>query len=211
MFNTHLALAGERSASVTDLVRNSITANLTEVFMLTQEYLKQCLNYDADTGVFTWKDRPRIHFPTLRGYAAFKSQFANNIAGAIHYGGETNYRSIRILDKAYLSHRLAWLYTHGEFPIEIDHIDGNGENNKIENLRNVSHSVNCQNMPTQRNNTSGVVGVNWDKAREKWSAEITASKNKIRLGRHAHLFEAACARKSAEIKHGFHINHGRTT
>ena len=87
---------------------------------LTQEYLKSILDYDLDTGIFTWKINKA------------KRTKIGDIAGWSYNG----YREIEINDKKYKAHRLAWLYVYGEMPNKlIDHIDGNRSNNKISNLR----------------------------------------------------------------------------
>ena len=84
---------------------------------LSAERLKELLHYDPDTGVFTRR--------VSRGPAR-----AGSVAGADTRDG---YRKIHLDYKFYLMHRLAWLYTHGEFPTEfIDHIDGDRANNRIQ-------------------------------------------------------------------------------
>ena len=59
---------------------------------------------------------------------------------------QNGYRKLKFRGKQYLVHRIAWLLQHGSWPVgDIDHIDGNPSNNKLENLRDVPHSVNLQN------------------------------------------------------------------
>ncbi len=127
---------------------------------ITEQSLRNALNYDADTGIFLWAKkcgRGRI----------------GSVAGSISNNG---YRSICVYGKHYKAHRLAWLYMNGEFPRnQIDHIDGNRDNNRIENLRDVTKVLNMQNQrKPQRSNTSGFLGVSWQKSRSRWEARIAA-------------------------------------
>ena len=73
---------------------------------------------------------------------------------------------------------------------EIDHIDGNPLNNRVENLREATSSQNSCNAKTQKNNTSGHKGILWDKKREKWLVRITLEKKHFYLGRYENLEEA---------------------
>ena len=98
---------------------------------------------------------------------------------------------------------------------EIDHIDGNPLNNAKDNLRKVTLKMNQWNKPTPENNTSGVIGVNWDKNKLKWRTEVRwRDSNNIRqrkfLGYFDSIHEAAEVRKQALTELGFHSNHGRT-
>lgn len=114
-----------------------------------------------------------------------------------------------IFRKLIKAHRAAWAHYHGRWPTQdIDHIDGNKHNNRIENLRDVSRQENMRNVPLTKANKSGVKGVHWYKARNKWVASIMIS------GKHKHLGyfdlkeDAASARKAAERKYGFSERHG---
>lgn len=166
--------------------------------MLTQSELKQILNYDPDTGIFVWIN-PRS-----------KRAKIGAVAGTIRkYDTGKSYCIICINYQLYRAHRLAWLYIYGSFPVnEIDHINGNGNDNSAINLRSVNHQENLKNMRRHANNTSGICGVHWNSDRCKWHAQITVKNKSMNLGRFDNIFDAACARKSAEKKHGFHKNHG---
>ena len=126
--------------------------------MLTQEYLKECLNYNPETGVFTWEERPVEHFKSESAYKTWNIRFSNKIAGSVNGSG---YTIITISGSVYQSHRLAWLYVYGKFPkLFIDHKDGDRLNNRIKNLRDVSNQVNCQNtLKAYENNKLGIRGV----------------------------------------------------
>ena len=107
-------------------------------------------------------------------------------------------------------HRLIFLYHHGYLTpgMDIDHIDGNPGNNRIENLREVTHTQNIQNSKINSRNTSGVKGVYWDKQRSKWRAGIRVEGKKTDLGSYNTLKEAEAAVKGAREKyHGEYARH----
>lgn len=164
---------------------------------LTQKTLQKLLHYDPLTGVFVWKVRPsyRVH--------------VGDVAGTSGTTSGKQYRYIRINKKGYLVHRLAWLYQTGSFPPhEIDHADGNGLNNKFSNLSPATRFENGKNCRLQSTNTSGITGVVWDQINKKWYAQISINHKHIHLGAFATIFAAAYARHAADIKYGFHPNHG---
>jgi hypothetical protein len=165
--------------------------------MITQARLKEVLHYDPDTGVFTWK--------VNKGNRAR----AGSEAGCVHRAGRTHYRQIMIDGTKYRAHRLAWMFVHGEFPKHhIDHIDGIGLNNPIRNLRDVTQRENIKNSRMPCTNTSGIVGVSFD--RGKWKVQIRTESGNKHIGRFTDIEDAVAARKAADIKYGYHENHGRT-
>jgi hypothetical protein len=83
----------------------------------------------------------------------------------------------------------------------IDHINGNGFDNRIENLRLANPSQNLSNKRKINSNTSGTVGVTWDKANQKWIAQIMVNRRHIKIGRFLSKSDACAARKAAEIRH----------
>ena len=130
--------------------------------------LREILNYDPDTGVFTWIVKPN------------KSLSAGRQAGCISRG----YRKIHIDNKNYQAHRLAWLYVYGELPQQmLDHINGNGLDNRISNLREATTKQNAENIyGPQSNNTSGYLGVHWIPHKRKWRSRIMNNGKKLSLG-----------------------------
>ena len=165
--------------------------------MLSQKRLKENLHYDPATGNFTWLVNK-------------KRSCKGEIAGSYQYPMGKKYRRISVNGKVYSAHRLVFLYMTGDFPLnEVDHIDGDGCNNKWANLRVVTSAENWKNKKTYNNNTSGACGVTLHKGTGKWQAQIkTNGVNKF-LGLHK-SFETACTiRKGAEGWYGFHKNHGR--
>jgi len=161
--------------------------------MITQTRLKELLDYNPDTGVFTWKVRR-----------------SNIAAGTVIFSRHSHgYFQVGVDKKRYLAHRLAWLYVYGEMPEhEIDHINHDPADNRIKNLRCVTHAENLKNASLQKNNLSGINGVHYDKSRSKWMAHIQVQKKFKNLGRFDSFEDAVFARKTAEIRYGFHENHG---
>jgi hypothetical protein len=164
--------------------------------MITQERLKELLDYDAETGLFTWLK------PTTNGVRIGQT------AGVITCYG---YRAIRVDNKIYRAARLVWLHAHGVFPDNnIDHINGLRDDNRLENLRDVTQAENMRNQRIGSRNSSGVLGVGWDKTRSKWRASIRYKGLNKTLGRFTSLLDAVASRKGAERLYGFHRNHGST-
>lgn len=178
----------------------------TKDFILSQEILKELIHYNPDTGVFIWKFRDRKWFDSDKCFNWWNTRFANKVAGSVL---KRNYIQIYVLDEQHRAHRLAWLYMTGEWPSNIDHENGNGLDNSWKNLRNVSHFINMQNVKRRKDNSSGLTGVYWSSPHKKWRARIDANRITVHLGIFNDWFDAVCARKSAENKYGFHINHGR--
>jgi hypothetical protein len=139
----------------------------TEKAKLTQDHLKSLLNYDPDTGEFTWL--------VTRGKATVGAN-----AGAVNTHG---YLQMCINQKLYRCHRLAWLYVYGEFPEKgIDHINGIKTDNRISNLRQANQAENMQNMSICKSNKSGFLGVYFDKDRKKYRARIGIARKEKYLG-----------------------------
>lgn len=152
--------------------------------LFTSDFLKQCLDYDAGTGLFVWRRRPVSHFANEQQCLAVNGQRAGRVAGRLNGMG---YVIIGINRRGYRAHRLAWLYMTGDWPLhQIDHIDGNRANNVFANLRDIPCHGNLQNTKIQVNNTSGYPGVGFHRASGKWYAKITIHRCVKSLG----LFES---------------------
>lgn len=164
---------------------------------LTAERLREVMSYDPETGVLTWLEQ--------RNHLAL----AGSIAG---YCERDGYRRIKFLGKKFKAHRLAWLFVYGTWPAhEIDHVDGNKDNNRIENLRPASRAQNLRNCGKRKTNTSGYKGVSWHKGKRKWSASIGVNGRLRHLGYYQNIECAAAAYASAAEKfHGDYANVGAT-
>ena len=103
--------------------------------------------------------------------------------------------------KSYRVHRLIFLYHHGYMPTQVDHIDGNRMNNRIENLREATSSQNNQNR--KATSSSGIKGVIWHKQSRKWVASICVNRKSVHLGSFLSIEEAALvANKARQSAHG---------
>ena len=156
---------------------------------ITQRKLKELLDYDPLTGLFTCKVKrsPRA--------------MPGTIAGGKDSDG---YISICICGAKQKAHRLAFLWMEGYFPEnDVDHIDRNPSNNKWENLREVSRQCNLRNCEIGSNNRSGVTGVSYAKRDKTWKACVKISYKNIYLGSFVKKYDAVKARWEAEIKYNF--------
>jgi hypothetical protein len=111
---------------------------------------------------------------------------------------EDGYIAVRLGGCLYLAHRLIFLMKHGHLPQLIDHIDRDPSNNHIANLRAADKRINAINTGLASNNKSGVKGVSWHKAGNKWTAQIRDKGRKIPLGSYSLLEDAITARLKAE-------------
>jgi predicted Rdx family selenoprotein len=175
---------------------------------LTRDQVAALLEYDQQKGEFRWKPRPPEMFKVRAcDCRIWNRKNAGKIAGSITNKG---YLRIKIFGVAYLCHRLAWLLMTGSWPAqEIDHINGIKTDNRFANLRHADRVINLGNMAIYKNNATGVHGVRWNPKKLKWEAYIQRDGASTFLGTHADLLSAACARKSAELRLGFHANHGQ--
>jgi len=151
---------------------------------LTWSRLLEVINYNPKTGVFIWK---KYHSGIRIGKEA--GALLNN-----------KYRRISIDGFSYLSHRLAWMYVHKEFPkCDIDHINGNGLDNRIVNLRLATRSQNL--IHSERWGPSR--GIYFNKNKKKWHARIHVNGRVISLGYHRLKKNALISyQESATIYHG---------
>jgi len=122
---------------------------------------------------------------------------------------EGGYFRIKVDNRLYLAHRLMFFVFYGVDPLEyeVDHIDGNKENNKPDNLRLATHSQNQQNSPAYKNNNSGYRGVHWHKQHRKYVAEIQVNKKNHHLGLFKTKEEASLAYQKAASELFGEFNH----
>jgi hypothetical protein len=148
--------------------------------------INQLLDYDPMTGVFRWKD------------TRHNCVKVGAVAGTIRKNG---YLQIVINYSNYKAHRLAYYIVTGDQPPEVDHKNGIRHDNKFINLRAADKKLNMNNRKKHKNNTSGIIGVRWDKQDNCWKAYYSVNGKRI-FYTNKDFFEAVCWRKSMELKHG---------
>lgn len=123
---------------------------------------------------------------------------------------KSGYYSLMYMKKNFLAHRVIWCMINGSIPEdkEIDHIDHNGLNNNIKNLRLVDRTGNVRNFGKNLKNTSGVMGVSLDSSRMKWAAYIWDKNKKVFIGRFDKKDDAIEARIKKQVELGYHEMHG---
>ena len=154
---------------------------------MTQEELKSILNYNSETGEFSWTPKKKWKKSSAVGSKKPSGYMQAGIGGKVYY-----------------QHRLAWLYMTGEMPdLEIDHINGIKDDNRWCNLRLATRSQNEMNTALSSANTSGIKGVSWDARNKKWCATIKIEKRTVWLGRHSSIESARKAiERARENMHG---------
>jgi len=120
------------------------------------------------------------------------------------------YRQVAVNGKIYLEHRLIWVFHYGDIHngLTIDHINNVKGDNRIENLRLVTHAENMKNLPLYKTNKSGLVGVSWSKAHKKWQAQIQHRGVNHHLGFYNDIKSAQRARFSKQKDFSFSLSHG---
>jgi hypothetical protein len=108
------------------------------------------------------------------------------------------------------AHRVIWKWLHGTEPPEIDHDNRVQTDNREANLLAATSAANMKNLPMPRHNTSGITGVHWDRARNRWIAAIQVAGRSRHLGRFDDINDAIEAREVALRAHGFSQRHGRS-
>lgn len=144
-----------------------------------------------------------------RNYRCIVGEEAGGLLHPIGHPG--CYRYIKIAGVGYMTHRLIWILHNGDIPegIEIDHINGNKLDNRIENLRAVSHMVNMRNQKKRKDNSSGEMGISYYTKIKKWVARCSVNGKEQYLGCFLTKEAAIQARLVALTNIGYHPNHGR--
>lgn len=159
------------------------------------------LSYDKETGLFSWSKPARGR--------------SKNV-GTVVSNRNKKYLSIFVNGKGYFAHRLAFLMVNGALPergLEVDHINGNGLDNRWCNLRVVTKAENQRNCALNSNSGSGFTGVRYIKPSRGrkgfWHARLRYNRKEINLGSYDNIIDAVIARIKANKKYGFSDRHGR--
>ena len=152
--------------------------------LIDHDELLSTLSYDSETGIFKW----------------LKTNSVVRVKGSIAGGVSGGYICISINNVLYYAHRLAWFYVYKKWPPKfIDHVNGNRLDNRISNLRLATEEQNARNIVGNRLNTSGAIGVSWDKTTGRWKSYVGYKNKTISLGyfdsKEDAAFIAALARK----------------
>jgi hypothetical protein len=178
--------------------------------VLTQDIVRELLDYDPLTGDLTWKVRD-VKWCVLLGSPspAFCAYWNSEFAGTRAFTAITNgYKVGRMFDVLYKAHRIIWLWVYGVWPDKIDHINHARGDNRIANLRDVTSAENRRNVSLTPANTSGYVGVKWHKTGKKWQASFQDKGVEVYLGLFSDIHEAAKKVQAARLSAGYHVNHG---
>lgn len=163
-----------------------MTLALVGLCVLSQERVRELFDYRG--GELYWKKSP-----------------CNRVKSGAKAGTKitdlNRYSVIRINSKAYLAHRMVYLYHNKELPRFLDHIDGDPSNNKIRNLRPCTTSENAFNSKIPQRNTSGIKGVYFDKRTNKWVAQIKIKGNTLYLGSFVNLKDAETVVRAYREQH----------
>jgi hypothetical protein len=160
--------------------------------VISPEYLKSILNYDLETGFFTWLWRKDIS-------NCVNMREVGKVAGSIC--PTTKYRRIKINGKLYKCSRLAWIYVYNKNPnFMIDHINGDRSDDRISNLREATRSQNGANRSKQKRNKWGNKGITV-RPNGKYQAEIRANGKRYYLGVYETADDAGIAYANASKKY----------
>jgi hypothetical protein len=160
-----------------------------------QEYLRQCFDYDPETGVLRWRERPIEHFKSVQAWRAWTTKYAGQ-----PFGCQSNGYVLGGLGGVnWFAHCIIWKLVHDEEPPEVDHRNRVRDDNRLDNLRAASSSQNKHNSPARQGNVSGFKGVsrNWG----KWAARICVDRRTICLGSFSTPEEASAAYRAAAAKY----------
>lgn len=160
---------------------------------LTPERVRALLNYDPETGIFTW----RVNRSNVKAGAQAGNR--NSVIGYVQIG---------IDGKLRLAHRMAFLHQFGECPAFVDHVNHDRADNRLANLRAATCTANSVNRGIPAANTSGVQGVQFCKSTRRWRAVMSIGNRPKHIGRFDTIKEAAAAYASAMLaRHGAFVPH----
>lgn len=160
--------------------------------------MRSRIDYNHETGALIWRNNPN-RSPQWNGRYAGKP--------AVNTLDSSNgYLVGRLSEGKVFAHRMAWFLHYGEWPEEVDHINGVRTDNRISNLRNVTKALNARNLSLSVRNKSGFKGVSWNKKLGCWQAHIRLDGKTKYLGLFRDINDAAKAyRDAAPVYHGEYV------
>lgn len=179
---------------------------------LSFEYLKRVLKADFENGKLYWLPRSVDLFPSGGNAEAACKRWNSRDAGTEAFTTmmPNGYLKGKLSGHHLYAHRVIWALHIGSLPTNhIDHANGDRSDNRIENLREATRSENQRNRKIPANNSSGALGVSWNKRMGKWQASIWNGHRLEYLGCRSELDDAKELRLAAEVRLGYHQNHGR--
>ncbi|WP_338805097.1 HNH endonuclease signature motif containing protein [Xenorhabdus griffiniae] len=170
--------------------------------------LSEVFTCNIELGELYWKPRDRRQFNNDFAHKMWSLQYVGKRAGGKDGCG---YVVVHTKGIAIRVHRAIWIFAHGSIPssLFIDHINHIRDDNRIVNLRLVTHLQNMKNQAMHSTNISGVNGVSFDRKKRKWIASLRHLDNTVNLGEFTSMDEAIEARLEGNQRFNFHPNHGR--
>ena len=155
----------------------------------------------------------RVHYKTPeQAFEANRSQAGECVVWVGTIGAQ-GYGNLMVDGVKMLAHRYAWQRVNGPIPegMFLDHVCHVRACVKLDHLRLVTPKENVENVRGARsdNKTSGVLGVSWDGAREKWQAKVKHRGQMYHLGRFSDLGEATKAVRLKRLELFTHNDHDR--
>lgn len=179
--------------------------------------ISDLFSYKPATGLLTWSSHEQNIKRKVAGKAAGSPTRPRHASNVSYIKLAVRIPSIGSTRLYTLGHRLAWALNYGAWPEgPLDHIDGDGCNNAIANLRLADSSTNARNQHLHSTNKSGIAGVVWHKQARKWQASAgricraTGKRHCDYLGVFGSLLDAAAARKSYDLANGYGPAHGKS-
>lgn len=161
---------------------------------LTVELVNKVLKYDVSNGFLIWISN--LHS---------KRVVPKSRAGSLNKKG---YRDITLYSTSYKEHHLVWFIHHGYWAKELDHINQIRDDNRIENLREVTKAENARNRKRRKETITGENGIWYNRKTKKYVAEITFNGKKVYQKSFDDPDEAVKERTAKSLELGFHENHG---
>lgn len=160
-------------------------------------YLRELFLYKPRTGELFWKRRPREHFADRKSWCMWNTRYAGQKAFVTKVKG---YCYASVDGVRYVAHRVVWKMVTGKEPSAyLDHKNRSREDNRFNNLREVTQSQNGFNRAKRSAiNKAGRIGIYYKKSRGHWYAYISQDYKQKFLGSFASKRAAISCRREAE-------------